>query len=265
MKRLKLLGCVVSIFIALTLTGCGQIETGDVGVRTAFGKIQPDPEPPGVYTAIMSHVDEYTVKKTSIVLDKLTPKAKDKLMLKELDVTIYYKMKPNRVVDFVSTHAAMSAKMDSEHFLRPGYFLIENVAKGVISDEVSMFDSMTLHQNRLPLEVAIRNSLATSLEKSDPGYFEITDVVVSTLLTDPSIEESIRKNLTMSNDIDTATKNVNRMIQEAAAMTKTANALTPMILQHEYIEALKSCADNPNCTLVVDDSSSSKMLNITKR
>lgn len=248
MKKLFLIAMIAA---STLLTACGTVETGNVGVRKTFGQVQQDEVQPGFYQSILSSVDEYTTKETYVSLQNLTPKAKDKLILKDLDVTVYYKTNPQKVAEFVSTHAAMSAKMNGEGFIRPGYVLIENMARGIVSDEVSGFDSLTLHQNRTDLEVAIKNALAEQLNKSDPGYFEITRVVVSSLLTDPSVEESIRKNIAMTNEIDTAKKEVQKKLEEANAMMKTANALTPMLLQHEYIKAIDKCAANPGCTLFV--------------
>lgn len=259
---------LLAITIALSgllLTGCGgAIETGNVGVRTQFGKIQQEEEQPGIYLAVLSHVDEYTVKETSVALVNLTPKAKDKLILKDLDVTVYYKIIPNKVADFASTHASMSARMEHEHFSRPGYFLIENVAKGVISDETSKFDSLTLHQNRVALELAIKTSLTEQLSKTDPGYFEITRVIISSLLTDPSVEDSIRKSIMVQNDLATATQQVQVKQQLALANEKLTQSLTPLFLQHEYIEALKICAGSPHCTMIIDGSKGGALVNVSK-
>lgn len=260
MKKLFLIAIIAASSL---LTACDTIETGNVGVRKTFGQVQQEEVQPGFYQSILSSVDEYTTKETYVSLQNLTPKAKDKLILKDLDVTVYYKTNPTKVADFVSTHAAMSAKMQGEGFLRPGYILIDNMARGIVSDEVSGFDSLTLHQNRTDLEASIKNALTAQLNKSDPGYFEITRVVVSSLLTDPSVEESIRKNIAMTNEIDTARKEVQKKLEEANAMTKTANALTPMLLQHEYIQAIGKCADNPKCTLLIG-TGAAPMINLPK-
>lgn len=260
MKKLFLIAIIA---MSSLLTACGTVETGNVGVRKTFGQVQQDEVQPGFYQSVLSSVDEYTTKETYVSLQNLTPKAKDKLILKDLDVTVYYKTNPSKVAEFVSTHAAMSAKMQGEGFIRPGYVLIDNMARGIVSDEVSGFDSLTLHQNRTDLEIAIKNALTAQLNKSDPGYFEVTRVVVSSLLTDPSVEESIRKNIAMTNEIDTARKEVQKKLEEANAMTKTANALTPMLLQHEYIQAIGKCADNPKCTLIVGGNTQT-MLNLPK-
>lgn len=259
---MKKLLAILAVIAATQLTGCGTISTGDVGVRTTFGTVSQEEVGVGFYTALFSHVDEYTVKETSVTLDNMTPKAKDKLILKDLDVTVYYKMHANKVADFASTHASMSAVMKGEGAARPGYFLIENIAKGVISDETSKFDSLTLHQNRTALELAIKNSLAAQLDKTDPGYFEITRVIISSLLTDPTIEESIRKSIMVQNELATATQQVEVKRQLALANEKLTQSLTPTFLQHEYIEALKQCANGAHCTMVIDGSKGGAMMNI---
>lgn len=263
MKKSRFASFAAIIALSAMLAGCGgTIDTGNVGVRTQFGKIQQEVEQPGAYLAVLSHVDEYTVKETSVPLAKLTPKAKDKLILKELDVTVYYKVHANKVAEFASTHGAMSAQLGGEHSWRPGYYLIENVAKGVISDETSKFDSLTLHQNRQALEAAIKVSLAEQLTKTDPGYFDITRVVISTLLTDPSIEDSIRKSIMVQNDLAAATQQVQVKQQLALANEKLTQSLTPMFLQHEYIEALKTCAGSQHCTMIIDGSKGGALVNV---
>lgn len=263
MKKLSLLLAVMASFL---LAGCdfGTIETGNVGVRTQFGKIQQDEENPGFYFTVMSSVDEYTAKETSVVLSNMTPKAKDKLILKDLDVAVYYKAKGPQIAEFVSSHASMSARMEKERFIRPGYFLVENTAKGVVMDKVSEFDSLTLHQSRSDLEMSVKKALQDELDKSDQGFFEITRVVVTSLLTDPSVEDSIRKNIQMNNEIDTAMKEVRKKKEEADAMMKTAAALTPLLVQHEYVKAIEKCAGNNGCTLIVGGGGSVPLINLPK-
>lgn len=260
MKKLLLLA---AIGLSVILTGCGQIETGNVGVRTSFGKIEQTEVGEGVYVAVLSHMDEYTTKESYVSIQNLTPKAKDKLRLSDLDVTIYYESNPAMIADFASKKKGMSVKFKGEDFFRPGYVLIENLAKGVISDTVADFDSLTLHQNRTDLELAVKKSLQAVLDQSDPGYFKITRVIASSLLTDPSVEDSIRKNIAMTNEIDTALKDIKKKANEADAMAKTAAALTPLFVQNEYVKAIAKCADNPKCTLIVG-SAATPMLNIPK-
>lgn len=267
----------VFLLATLALTGCGgTINTGNVGVRTSFGKIDPVEVGEGLYVAVLSHVDEYTTKETSIELENLQPRAKDNLTLKDLDATVYYKTNPSKVAEFVSTHAGQSAKMQGDDFSRAGYFLVQNVSKGQLSDEVSKLDSLTLHQNRQKLEDAVRISVQKELD-SDPnirGTFEVTRVVVRTVMTDPTIENSIRQAVSAQKELEAKEKALliakkDADIEKARADGKAAanaalnQTLTKDYLQHEYNEALLQCAQRPNCTMIVGTAGNT-LLNVAK-
>ena len=249
----KLFSLAAAVFVALALTGCGFgfIKTGEVGVRTAFGKIDQQAVPEGFYTAFLSSVDEYTAKETSVDLDKLTPRAKDNLTLKDLDVTIYYKVNGGKIASFASTHSGMSARLERDDFYRAGYRLIENLARGVSYDAVSKYDSLTLHQNRQALEESIKTGLQGVLNADTPGMFEITRIVVRSIQTDPAVEESIRKSIAVQKDLEVATKQVQVKQQEAFANEKLGQSLTPAVLQSQYIKAIDKCAERQGCTLIV--------------
>jgi hypothetical protein len=260
MKKLLVLAAVV--LLASQMTGCGVIHTGDVGMRTQFGQVSSEPVPVGFYTAILSSVDEYTAKETFVALNGLKPRAHDNLTLKDLDVTVYYRMEPAKIPSFAMTHSGMSAKFDNDAFTRPGYILLSNVAQGVISDEVSKLDSLTLHQNRQTLEANIKKSLQTTLDGSDKGYFDVTRVIVQAIQTDPAIEASIQKSIQAGKDLEAATKQVSVKEQLAYANEKLAQSLTPAYLQHEYIEALKDCATSKSCTMIIDGSKGGALVNL---
>ena len=55
---------IISIIAALAaLSACGKIHTGHAGVRTAWnGKVDTSLESEGFYTAVTSHVDEFSAK-----------------------------------------------------------------------------------------------------------------------------------------------------------------------------------------------------------
>lgn len=246
------------------LTGCfGVIDQGNVGVRTSFGDISDQPVT-GMYQEFFSSVNEYTTKETNVAITGMTPRAKDNLTLKELDVSVYYTTNPAKLPHFQATTAGQSARLDGEGYYRPGYVMIETLSRSMTMDSVSRMDSMTIHANRPALEQSIKLDTQQALDAAAPGTFTITRVVVTTVQTDPTIEQSIRDNVTASKRLDTATKQVQIKEQEALANKATAATLTPEFLQHEYNEALKTCAGNSNCTLIVDGSDSGKILNVGK-
>ncbi|MFW6855305.1 SPFH domain-containing protein [Burkholderia gladioli] len=252
MKRLFLIALA---FATLALGGCGFINTGEAGVRTQFSQIQPNVEQAGFYTKFLSHLDIFTVKETSVDVKNLTPRAKDNLTLRDLDVTIYYHANAAALPHFQATHSGQSAKIGDEDFERPGYLLVYKLASGVLNDSVSKFDSLTLHQNRKPLELAVKQGLQQALEADSPGTFEITNVVVTSIQTDPSIEQSIVDSIKAEKQVQTATQLVQVKQQEAKANEQLAQSLTPAFLQHEYNQALNSCAQRAGCTMIVGGNS----------
>lgn len=90
----------ITALLCTLLSGCfGTIDTGHVGVRTTFGKVDTEELQQGMYSALLSSVREFTAKEISVQLNNLTPKAKDNLSLKDLDVTIYYTIKPTVIAE----------------------------------------------------------------------------------------------------------------------------------------------------------------------
>jgi regulator of protease activity HflC (stomatin/prohibitin superfamily) len=260
MKRLILV--VLAVLMPFFFTGCGFIDSGEVGVRTQFGQIQPTVEQPGFYTAILSHLTIYTAKETTVDIGGLTPRAKDNLTLKDLDVTIYYRANPAALPNFQASRAGQSAELSGEGFVRPGYVLIQNVASGVINDSVSHFDSLTLHTNRGPLESMIKAELQSRLDKDNPNTFTVTNVIVRTIHTDPSVEDAIRNSIMAEKQVQTAKQLVQVKEQEAQANEKLTQSLTPAYLQHEYNMALQACASHQGCTMIVGTGDVRPMVNV---
>lgn len=256
------LGLIV-ILGALTLSGCGGvIDEGNVGVRTQWGEVDRNPVEAGWYTSFMSDVNVYTTKETGVDLTKMTPKAKDNLSLEELDVTVYYTPNAAKVPWFQVKFSGQSAEVDGVYAV--GYNLVKTAASSSTMDAVSTLDSMTIHTQRSELEKLIKERAQQQLNIAAPDMFTITRVLVTKALTDPSIEQSIRDNVMADKRLDTATKNVSIREQESLANEKLTNSLSPAFLQHEYNLALAECAKSDKCTLIVDGSSSGKILNVGK-
>lgn len=262
MKRL--IAGLVLLAACTQLTGCfGIIDQGNAGVRTSFGKVENEPVT-GMYTAFLSSVDEYTVKETSVSIAKMTPRAADNLTLRELDVVIYYTTNPAQLPHFQASYSGQSSRLDGDSFYRPGYVMIDTLGRSVSMDAVSRMDSLTIHANRPKLEQEIKAETQRQLDAASAGTFTITRVVVTNVQTDPTIERSIQENVTAGKRLDTARKLVQIREQEGLANQKIAQSLTPEFLQHEYNQAIATCAANDKCTLVVDGSGTSKILNVGK-
>ena len=263
MKKAIKTAMLFCVTLALTACGFGSVETGQVGVVTSFnGKTSAEEIGPGMYFQPFAKVRHFTVKETSVPIQNLTPKASDNLKMKDVDVTIFYTVDPNKVAEFSTAFASQSARMQNEDFFRPGYSLIDTLARGAISAQVFKHSSMKIGGERDTLEAEVKAALEADLPKE--YGFKVTRVVVSSLLPDDSIEESIRRNVAKDNELSAATKEVQVKDQLAQANVKLASSLTPALLQHEYIDALKTCAQRAGCTMLVGLDKTTPIVNLPK-
>jgi hypothetical protein len=255
---------ITIVLAAAALSACGKIHTGHAGVRTAWdGKVSSSLEGEGFYTSWTSHVDEFSAKEIAIPLDNLTPKAKDNLSLAELDVTVYYKVKPEAIREIFVKRTGMSTFSKEADVWLPAYSLVESVSKDRVADVVSKIDSLVIHTQRDTVAIESQREIQKALDATDPGMFTITRVAVRGVKTDASIEQSIRNVVAKEKELETATLNVQVAQKNADAVAKTAVTLTPAYLQHEYNQVLMKFADKGG-TIILDGSSSQKILNLGK-
>ena len=248
----------------LALTGCGgTIDQGNVGVRTTFGKVSPEPVDPGIYVAVLSSVREYTAKESSINLDNMTPKAKDNLSLKDLDVSVFYKTNAEKIPSLQVKYAGQSARDDKSGIYFPAFKLIENISRGSIYDIIgTQYDSLTIHNKRSELEADIKNSMQKELDANDPGTFTITRVVVRQVLTDPAIEESIRLKATRESELKAKIIQVQIAEKDVQIRNLQNQGLTSQILRDKELDVMKIAAEKGSIFVVPQGST--PMINVSK-
>lgn len=258
MKKIFSILILMSVF---TLTGCfGVIDQGNVGVRTAFGDIEAAPVEPGMYTSFLSSVDIYTTKEVAVNLKGLTPKAQDNLKMEKLDLTLYYTVRANALPNFQASFTGMSQQADGNDFYYPGYVMVHDAAQSSTMDSVASFESLKIHQQRSLLEESIKSKAQALLNQAAPNTFTVTRVLVTTADTDKTIEQSIQNNIMADKDLETARKQVEIRKQNGLANEALSVSLTPAFLQHEYNQVLGECARSAKCTLIVDGSTSPKVI-----
>src|SRR5262245_50267070 len=145
--RKLLLGLVAVVLVLFVLGGVfGTIATGNVGVRTTLGITSQEEVSPGVYLKwpFISRVDEFTAKEVAIDLTDLTPKARDNLSLRNMDISVYYRAEAPAVAELFTKYAGQSARAD-EGYMLPAYNLVFRVARNTAYEEVAKVDSLVMH------------------------------------------------------------------------------------------------------------------------
>lgn len=262
--QMMILAVVVGV-IGLGLSGCvGTIETGDVGIRTTLGKVSQDEIEPGLYFAIpgISRVQEFSAKEIGVDLNDLTPKAKDNLSLRDLDVTVYYRTNASAIAEQYVKYAAQHVRDEQSRIYFPAYALMQRLARNIIYEEAAKFDSLVMHTKRDEMAAAVLRALQAELEKNDKGVFAVTRVVIRQLTTDPAIEKAIQESVAALKQLETTRQRVQIAEAEAQVEVKKAEgiakanqiinqSLTREYLQHESNLALMKFAEKGGTTTVV--------------
>ncbi len=264
-ELLGALGVLVVVGLA-NLIGIGAIETGNVGVEKRFGVVSMQVITPGLYMAPLASVREFSAKEIAVNIDGLKPKASDNLFIRELDLTVYYKVAATRIPNIETKYAEQSKLLQEGNVWAPAHMLVETLARNAAYQEVSKLPSLVVHQQREQIAEHIQGLLQHELDSNDAGAFFITRVVIRTVVTDPAIEASIQQAVANQKRLEAMELQVKIAEQEAQVRLREAqgiaksneainNTLTPAYLQHEANQALMEFARKGGTATVVIPSS----------
>jgi regulator of protease activity HflC (stomatin/prohibitin superfamily) len=262
-EKLVLLGLVLLVFVVVASGVFGTIQTGNVGLRTTLGVISVEEIPPGLYFKwpFITTVQEFSGKDIAIDISDLTPKAKDNLSLRKLDLSIYYKVNPAAISELVGKYAAQSV-WHEEGYMMPAYELVWRVARNAAYEEVARLDSLVIHTQREALANNITEKMQLELDKNDKSVFVVSRVVIRSVQTDPSIEQSIQQAVAnqkkleaMQVQTEIAKKEAEIKVTEAHGIAEAnkiiSGSLTHEYLQHEANLALMTFAEKGNSNTVI--------------
>ncbi len=249
--------------ILLAFMAAYTVETGNVAVERTLGKVDHEEQLQGLNfkMPLLTEALEFSAKEIAIDINDLKPKAADNLSLRDLDVSVFYRVPQDRVSELMVKYAASAAR-GSDGVYMPAYGLVVREARSTIYEQVSEIDSLQLHKQREMLQNEVLSELQSRLEKSDPGDIVITRVVVRALNTDPSIEAAIREAVEAEKrleakqvQVEIAKKDAEIEIERAKGIAEANNiinsSLTAEYLQHEINKALQQFADNEGSVVVI--------------
>jgi len=255
---------VLGLAVLLGFTGCGTIETGNVGVRTTLGKVNAEEIEPGIYLGLpgVSRVAVFSAKEIGLDLNDLTPKARDNLSLRDLDVTVYYRTAAGSVADLYVKYAGQHQRDEGSGVFLPAYAMVLRLTRNSVYEQASRIDSLVMHTQRDELAAAIFKSLQSELDANDKGVFTVTRVVIRSLTTDPAIEKAIQESVAAQKQLETTKQRIAIAEAEAQVEVKRAEgvaranqiinqSLTREYLQHESNLALHKFAEKGGTTTVV--------------
>jgi regulator of protease activity HflC (stomatin/prohibitin superfamily) len=228
-KQFKIIGGLVAavlasiLFVALFIT---RIETGEVGVRVGFDKqVQPGELMPGSFNqTLIGSVLTFPVKDVNVVLNDMTPIAKDNSTMKDLDAVVVYSINPQQVSELYSTKNRAFHSMDKSGDVLLMYNYVVQSARNAIYKASRKYDALDMADNRDAMEAAIREEISRSLaDEKLGGALSITQVMIRNVLPADTVVSSANELVRAKNELKQKEVEVKTAEAEARRMAALAN------------------------------------------
>jgi regulator of protease activity HflC (stomatin/prohibitin superfamily) len=222
MKRLVVTGMLAS---AVLMTGCTRVETGEVGVRVGFDRqVQQGELLPGSFNqTIIGDVLTFPVKDVNVVLENMTPVAKDNSTMKDLDAVVVYNINPQSVAELYSTkNKSFHAESRGDTYVMYNY-IVQN-ARNAIYKAARKYEALDMADNRTDMENYIKDEIQRNLaeEKLD-GSITITQVMIRNVLPSDTVVESANALVRSKNELKQKEVEVKTAEAESRRMAALAN------------------------------------------
>jgi regulator of protease activity HflC (stomatin/prohibitin superfamily) len=213
------------ILAVASLQACTRIETGEVGVRVGFDKqVKPGELLPGSFNqVIIGDVLTFPVKDVNVVLENMTPVAKDNSTMKDLDAVVVYNVNPQQVAELYSTkNRSFHADFKGDTYVMYNY-IVQN-ARNAIYKAARKYEALDMADNRTDMENYIKEEIQRNLaeEKLD-GSITISQVMIRNVLPSDTVVESANALVRSKNELKQKEVEVKTAEAESRRMAALAN------------------------------------------
>ena len=222
MKRILTLSVLAAAVLA---TGCTRIETGEVGVRVGFDKqVQSGELLPGSFNQVLiGDVLTFPIKDVNVVLENMTPVARDNSTMKDLDAVVVYNINPQQVSELYATkNKSFHAEAGGDTYVMYNY-IVQN-ARNAIYKAARKYDALDMADNRNDMETFIKDEIVRNLseEKLD-GSIMINQVMIRNVLPSDTVVESANALVRSKNELKQKEVEVKTAEAESRRMAALAN------------------------------------------
>ena len=223
MNRIVKLGLVIAA-VALT-SACTRIETGEVGVRVGFDKqVKPGELEPGSFNQVLiGDVLTFPYKDVNVVIENMTPVAKDNSTMKDLDAVVVYNLNKNQAAELYSSkNKSFHADFKGDTYLMYNY-IVQN-ARNAVYKAARKYEALDMADNRDAMETFIKEEITRNLaeEKLD-GSITITQVMIRNVLPADSVVASANELVKSKNGLKQKEIEVKTAEAESRRMAALAN------------------------------------------
>jgi regulator of protease activity HflC (stomatin/prohibitin superfamily) len=222
MKRFVSLSIVAA---AVLTTGCTRIETGEVGVRVGFDKqVKQGELLPGSFNQTMiGDVLTFPVKDVNVVLENMTPVAKDNSTMKDFDAVVVYNINQSQVAELYSTkNKSFHAEFKGDTFVMYNY-IVQN-ARNAVYKAARKYEALDMADNRTEMENFIKEEIVRNLaeEKLDSSL-TISQVLIRNVVPADAVVASANDLVRAKNELKQKEVEVKTAEAEARRMAALAN------------------------------------------
>lgn len=222
MKRIFTLSILAAAVFA---TGCTRIETGEVGVRVGFDKqVQSGELLPGTFNqTLIGDVLTFPIKDVNVVLENMTPVARDNSTMKDFDAVVVYNINPQTVAELYSTkNKSFHAEFKGDTYVMYNY-VVQN-ARNAIYKAARKYEALDMADNRTDMENFIKEEIIRNLaeEKLD-GSIVISQVMIRNVLPSDTVVESANALVRSKNELKQKEVEVKTAEAESRRMAALAN------------------------------------------
>jgi regulator of protease activity HflC (stomatin/prohibitin superfamily) len=223
MNRFIKVGFVLAA-VALT-SACTRIETGEVGVRVGFDKqVQSGELLPGSFNqTLIGSVLTFPIKDVNVVLENMTPVAKDNSTMKDFDAVVVYNINPQNVAELYSTkNKSFHAEFKGDTYVMYNY-VVQN-ARNSIYKAARKYEALDMADNRTDMENFIKEEIVRNLaeEKLD-GSIMISQVMIRNVVPSDTVVESANALVRSKNELKQKEVEVKTAEAESRRMAALAN------------------------------------------
>lgn len=216
---------VVLSALVLGSIGCTRIETGEVGVRVGFDKqVKPGELLPGSFNqTLIGDVLTFPVKDVNVVMENMTPVAKDNSTMKDIDAVVVYNINPQQVSELYSTkNRSFHAGKGGDIYLMYNY-VVQN-ARNAIYKAARKYEALDMADNREAMESEIKDMITANLaEEKLNGTITITQVMIRNVVPADAVVASANDLVRSKNELKQKEVEVKTAEAEARRMQALAN------------------------------------------
>jgi hypothetical protein len=234
---------IVAAAVAL-VSACTRIETGEVGVRVGFDKqVKSGELLPGSFNqSIIGEVLTFPIKDVNVVLENMTPVAKDNSTMKDFDAVVVYNINPQQVAELYSTkNRSFHAEFKGDTYVMYNY-IVQN-ARNAIYKASRKYEALDMADARSDMETFIKEEIVRNLaeEKLD-GSISISQVLIRNIVPADSVVASANELVKAKNEFKTEEVKVATARKRNESMQANPMAI-PLLMAEAQAEAMRKLPD----------------------